>query len=181
MENTKLKEKVANAFNSFFSDENSAENNDLDFSNRFEVSSHETSAESFEKYGWFLRFLRQAVFFFPATFILHVLSMACGIILVYRPPFLGPPRFPSGYMVLAFLVSIFMAWFGLGELRKLKHAVIPLSIIATSLIFGLISGGLMSLSSDFIGIVSKDLFPLCLFPFALVIPFLAKGWVDQKE
>ncbi len=69
-----------------------------------------------------------------------------------------------------------MVLFGIGDLKNPKHLAIPFSIVGISLIVFLIS----SLLGDSSKLWFLSYYSIYLFPLALIVPFLAKGWVDIK-
>ena len=73
-----------------------------------------------------------------------------------------------------------MPWVGLGDLKNKKHLAIPSSIILSGIIIGVIVNLTENISSISRGIANDFGYAIWLFPIALIVPFLAKGWVDKK-
>ena len=123
--------------------------------------------------------MKQTLLFFPGTFFLYMLSI--GFTVMFLSSFVNPsemtPRFGYIWTLLIFWAAILMTWLGLGDVRKPKHLVIPASIISV----GVFCGILLLLSDPFETLISSNFFPFFLFPLALIVPFLAKGWVDRNE
>jgi hypothetical protein len=179
MKKTKIKQRFANAADAFFTEEDSCEDNSISFVNNSNISRKEMFAGLAEKADVFVSILKQVFLFFPGTFYLFIVSLAFGLVTIIQPP--GALRFDLIWIALAFLVSVFAVWFGIGDLKKPKHFIIPASIVSMSFVFGVTSGVLIILFPAFEKIVEADSFPLYLFPLALIVPFLAKGWVDRKN
>lgn len=175
MKKVKIKERFENAVEAFFNDENLGENNSLDFSSRMDFQ-HEESAASFKgKAGSYLKILRQVFLFFPGAFILFYLSLGLTVLTVNPPPGVTL-EFPVRFL-LFFSASFLMILLGLGDLRKPKHLAIPLSVILAG-----VSCALISIISGLSGILLRnDKYAIYLFPVALIVPFLAKGWVDKTS
>ena len=76
-----------------------------------------------------------------------------------------------------FLAATLMTWLGLGDVRKPKHLVIPASICSV----GAAAGVLFWASNYFHTFIHDDALPFYVFPLALIVPFLAKGWVDKDS
>ena len=71
-----------------------------------------------------------------------------------------------------------MTWHGIGNLRKPKHFIIPVSIIITGFVLGAVSGLMSVLFHQLRSLIWNDAYPLYFLALALIVPFLAKGWVD---
>jgi len=75
-----------------------------------------------------------------------------------------------------------MTWLGLGDVRKLKHLVIPASIISVGIFFGtVVAFILLALPRYYERQLLGDSFLFYIFPLALIAPFVAKGWVDRTK
>jgi hypothetical protein len=132
----------------------------------------------------FASYLKQALLFFPGTFILFYISLAtAGVItdLLKNSDrhFIFEPQLIFAYL-LGFL-SVFFTWFGLGDLKNTKHFVIPGSIILS----GAIIGVTVSLTDDIFWLSRQIIvdfgYAIWLFPIGLIVPILAKGWIDRKD
>ncbi len=183
MKRTKFKERVENARNAFFDDEDFDVNDFLSCRSQNEFLQSEEFEEIAPKNSILETILKQAFLFLPGTFLLYILSM--GFTVMFLSSFVNPsgmtPQLGFVWMLLIFLAATLMTWLGLGDVRKPKHLVIPASIISVGVILGMVGGILVMLSNEFERIVFNDAFPLYFFPLALIVPFLAKGWVDKKN
>jgi peptidoglycan/LPS O-acetylase OafA/YrhL len=180
MKKIKIKRRIENAAAAFFAGEITNENDSMSFANGSDVLRNESAAGFYEKAEVFTRILKQVFLFFPGTLLLFVLSLGTAISILAP---LGSMNLNIGFgqFFLLFAAGIFMTWFGIGDLRKPKHFVIPLSIAATGALLGAVSAILMASSGAFRKIVFSDAFPLYLLPLALIVPFLAKGLVDRDS
>ena len=178
MKKTKFKQRVKNARNAFFDDESFDTNNFLSFRTDDTFLQGEKSGDRASKNSRLETVLKQIFLFFPGTFVLYSLCMAFPIGLIGLA---GMPR--SGFVLIAllFLIATSMTWLGLGDVRKPKHFVIPASIISVGVFFGVIAGVLMSVSNQFHRLFFSDAYAFYIFPLALIVPFLAKGWVDKDS
>jgi hypothetical protein len=140
----------------------------------------ETPADFPGKSEMFVKILMQVFLFFPGTFVLFVLSFGTTIMVSYSP---GGMRFGIGFVwiFLLFLAGFFGTWLGIGDLRKPKHMVIPLSILATGAAIGLVSAFMMMMSGTVRTIIFGNNFIFYIFPLALIVPFLAKGLIDRRS
>ena len=182
MKEIKLKEKIENAYEAFFDDEKLDEN--VQLANKSDYLFEEHPQSQSEKKHWLITFLKQAFLFLPGTFFVHILSMVFALIFIAQLPIVGEPRIPYSALAGIFLVSVLSMWFGLGDLKKPKHLVIPFSTVITSTVLGAITGLLLNSfqgTDRIITIIASDLYPLCLFPIALIVPHLAKSWVDRTD
>lgn len=181
MKKTKIKQRFSNAVDAFFADENSTENNLESFGNKTSFWQSENSLDQPYKSSKFETILKQVFLFFPGTFVLYILSVGFTAMLISMlvTPSAMSLRFGIGWVMLLFLASTLMTWLGLGDVRKPKHFVIPASIISLGAITGAFTFVLMTIP-HYGRIFFRDSFPFYVFPLALIVPFLAKGWVDRK-
>lgn len=178
MKKTKIEQRIENACDAFFTDDFSSENSRLSSTGEAHLRRGEKVSEISEKADVFLKILKQVFLFFPGTGILFIISFGLTIFAVFNPLNAKIPAGRAVYGVLWFLAAVLMTWYGIGDLRKRKHLVVPLSIIAVGILVGASSGLLASISVYFQSIVWNNSYPLYWLPLALVVPFLAKGWVD---
>lgn len=183
MREAEVKTESKDAFESFFETEHVYENAALqNFVNKtaFSKRENEIFAPGRRAYP---DFLRQALLFFPGTFILFYVSLATGGVITELlknsdRQFIFEPQLIFVYL-FAFL-SILFTWLGLGDLKDKKHFVIPGSIILSGALVGIA----VSLTENIFWLSKKIIvdfgYAIYLFPVALIVPFLAKGWVDRK-
>ena len=183
MKKIKFKERVENARHAFFDDEDFDVNDFLICRSQNELLQSKESEEIAFGIGTLETVLKQVLLFFPGTFFLYILSM--GFTVMFLISFFEPsgmtPQLGTIWLLLIFLAATLMTWLGLGDVRNPKHFVIPASIISVGVFFGTVGGILVILSNQFKNIIFSDAFLLYLFPLALIVPFLAKGWIDGKN
>ena len=184
MKEVKLDERTEKTTNYFFEEESPIETSaPLNFSNGAKMFELKDETVSPDKYKSYFDFFKQALLFFPGTFILFYVSLATAGVLTdllknSDRHFIFEPQLIFVYL-LGFL-SVFFTWFGVGDLKNKKHFVIPGSIILS----GAIIGAAVSLTDDIFWLSRKIIvdfgYAIYLFPVGLIIPFLAKAWVDRK-
>ena len=182
MKQTKFEERVENARNAFFEDEPFDVNDFLSRTNQNEFLQSAESEEIAPKISTLETIAKQVLLFFPGTFVLYILSL--GFTVAFIGSFIRPTgmtlRFDLIWILLTFSAATLMTWLGLGDVRKAKHFVIPASIISVGVVVGVIVAALITI--PFYGrLFFRDSFPMYVFPLALVVPFLAKGWIDRKN
>ena len=183
MKKTAFKDKTQDTFDAFFDTERFHENAALqNFDNSSAPSKIEKELFARDRQPVF-NFLRQAFLFFPGTYFLYFISMGTGIVLTEWLLGNRDLTFHRNiiYMYLFGLLTVFMTWLGLGDLKNKKHFVIPASIISA----GAIIGAAVGLTENIFWIsrkITMDFeYAILLFPIGLVVPFLAKGLVDREK
>ena len=183
MKKIKIKQRVKNATNAFFADEDATENNLEIFRNEADFWHEKKPLDFSHKSGTMETILKQVFLFFPGTFVLYILSM--GFTVMFISAFVRPmglsSRFEMVWLMLLFLATTLMTWLGLGDVRKPKHFVIPASIISVGVGLGVLYSVLMTMP-QYGRPFFRDAFPIFyIFPLALIVPFLAKGGVDRND
>lgn len=107
-------------------------------------------------------FLKQALLFFPATFVLWITAGE----FVYMSLMGSNPFQPLPIAVV--IVVSFMTVIGIGDVRRLKDYVIPVSIMGV----GAFAATLVWLTGW--DALRPDQFGILFFPAALIAPFIAK-------
>jgi hypothetical protein len=181
MRNTKIKERFENAVDAFFDNEKLSENSSLGFADKQNIWQKDSSVNFGEKTNTLVKILKQVFLFFPGTFLLFIISFAFTVISINNPFNAALFEGSAFWMIFWFLTSIFMTWFGLGEIRKPKHFVIPASIITTGVIVGAVGGIISLIFHQFERLLFSDAYPLYFFPLALMLPFLAKGLIERES
>lgn len=188
MKQVKLKERLENTVEAFFDSREIDGALAMNVGNKSSLIGDETQSNSYEKGESLIRVLKQAFFFFPGTFILFFISMGTMLDVIY---FRSHPEivlnrstvmnFQIFLIYLTGFVAIFMTWFGLGDLKNRKHIAIPASIIAS----GATIGGVIGVTVEVIKFSEQILrdfgFAILFFPIGLIVPFIAKSWVDTQE
>ena len=179
MKKTKFKQRIVNAADAFFAVENCVENKLVNFENENYLWRETKYGDFAHRSSSLETVLKQTLLFFPGTFVLYILSFSFTAMFINT--FTKHSRMFLRYEFIVFtgifLATILMTWLGLGDVRKPKHLVIPVSIISVGIIFGAIIGILLNALPYTRSIFDDLLF--CAFPLALIAPFLAKGWVDK--
>ena len=172
------------AADALFDDENLREYSPLqNFVNDAKMSQLKNEKSFAAEEKSFANYLKQALLFLPGTFLLFYTSLATVFILTDILANPGRDLPISTELFLIYLVgflAIFMTWFGLGDIKNRKHFVIPASIILAGAAIGAIvraMDGIFWLAGK---IIDDFGYAICLFPIGLIVPILAKGWVDRK-
>lgn len=166
MKKTKLNQRIRNAVNAFFADdeENIGENS-LTLANDSALLKQETAAKLNEKGDVLVKILKRVFLFFPG-----VLYLFFGTFSILAFDFLWNPF----TIIAVFLIGSFLTIFGIGNLRNPKHLAIPFSIVAVAILAFLFFSTMGGLKSVFE-------YGIYFFPVALVIPLLAKSLADKTS
>lgn len=173
MNETKLKERITNAFDAFFDDEKISENTALEFSNDDSIfHKKETSPTN---YNLIWKVFKQVFFFLPSATLLFLASVG----LTFRIFMIeGNSVITASFIQLILLLGVALTTiFGLGDLRNPKHLSIPLSIFSMGALLGTIG-----VTLDWLGFGNFLFYYIGYFiPLAFIVPVLVKGWVDKPE
>jgi len=188
MRKVKLNDKSEKSADAFFDDENFPENEALNFADGAKMSKPETDKNSAGARKSFVNVLKQLFLFLPGAFLLFFMSLAAAMIAVEIIVFRRavetlPDDYPLQFALIGFVILLgtLMTWFGLGDIKNRKHFVIPASIIVMGATFGAIVRAGAKIY-DFFDLTLDDFgFLIYLFPLALIVPVLAKGFVDRKS
>jgi len=166
MKTIKIKERIKNARNAFLDNEHSEENNRLNYANKSIFLPDENFLNFTGQNKIWATILKQVFLFFPGTFLLFSATVALSFnYFIWQP---------QNYLkIFILIVGSLMMIGGIGDLKNPKHLVVPFStIIVCALIFmiSLRAGGQSFLMNG----------AIYFFPLMLIVPFLAKGWVDGK-
>jgi hypothetical protein len=183
MKKTKFTQRVANARNAFFDDDSLDTNNFLSFRIDDARLQGERYKDFDSKPGVLETILKQVFLFFPGTLILYIFGLAFPIMIIES--FTKRHRLISFteifFLACMLLAATLMTWLGLGNVRKLKHFVIPASIFSVGVLWISITGvlGAVVRYFDAAFFLNREL-SICFLPLAFIAPFLAKGWVDRR-
>ncbi len=194
MSKIKIKERLENAVEGFFDNEKLSENTGLEVVSNASMGRVDESVSLAEKNRTLPSFLKQVFLFFPGTVFLFLLIFALTSVTVFLFLFSSgltnvtgfnpiEAKFPNGSLptiLLLVVLSFAITWFGLGNLRKKEDICIPVSIVGTGMILGIISGLLSGVSYEMAELIFSESYPLYFFPIALIVPILAKGLVDNS-
>lgn len=187
MRKVKLDSKNEKAANVFSGNENLDKNAHLSFVGGTKILEIEKENNFTGERKSFIKLFKRIFLFLPGTFLLFFMSFGAAVIfleiVVYRREIQTLPDdfpFQFGLIGLMILSGTLMTWFGLGDIKNRKHFVIPASLTAT----GALIGAIIKIAADFSGLADKILddinYLIYLFPLALIVPVLAKGFVDRK-
>ncbi len=188
MRKVKLDDKSEKSADAFGGDENFRENEALNLTGGAKMSKLEADKNSAGESKFFVNVLKQLFLFLPGAFLLFFMSFAAAMIAVEiivfrRATETLPDDYPLQFALIGsvMILGTLMTWFGLGDIKNRKHFAIPASIIVTGATLGAIVKAAASVS-DFADRMLDDFgFLIYLFPLALIVPVLAKGFVDRKN
>jgi hypothetical protein len=184
MKKNKLENRIENAVNAFFEDENKFENSQLTVIENSSVLANNLSVENekltTEKIDTVIDLLKKVFAFFPGTQVLYLF----GAFAVYTK-IVVPYEFQSVFnlwILFWVFAGIFMTWAGLGDLKNKKHWLLPASSLVTGTVVGLFVSVLEMLFPNLYKVFWGDLPIFYLFlPLAFIIPVLVKNWIDKEE
>ena len=187
MRKVKLDNQSEKSAEAFFDNQNPDENKALSFAGSANILEIEKENSFTGEPKSFINLLKQVFIFLPGTFLLFFTSFGAAIILmeiiVYRRAFETlPDDFPFQFALIGLIVLLgtFMTWFGLGDLKNRKHFAIPVSLIISGAIIGVVVKAAASIS-DFADRMLDDFsYLIYLLPLALIVPILAKSIIDRK-
>lgn len=165
MKKIKIKERIKNAVSAFYETERENIEEGLSLVDETALLKEEAAAKIKQKGDRLVKILKRAFIFFPG-----VLYLFFGTFMIFAFDFLWSPL----SILTVFLIGSFLTIFGIGNLKKPKHLVIPLSIVAvavTAFYTFLLMGSLKSVFE----------YGIYFFPLALIAPFLAKSLVEMTE
>lgn len=167
MKKTKIKQRINNAVNAFFDndDEHFGENS-LSMASDSAMLKQETAERFNSKGNDLIKILKRTFIFFPGALYLFF-----GTLSVFSFEFF---RNEPWTILMIFLIGSFMTIFGIGELKNPKHLAIPLSIVAVGI-------AAFALFSTIGNIKSVFDYGIYFFPIALIVSFLAKSLADKTD
>jgi hypothetical protein len=173
MKKIKLENRIENAVNAFFEDENLHENTQLSYFADTALLANEQPKSFTQKADSVITTLKYIFFFLPGSFALYFFTL----LVAYFP--LGEA---SAGMLLAMALYLgagsFMTLVGIGSVKEVKNLVVPFSIMFFATIFATIVS-LLPLPTE----IKEHIcfyYSALLFPVALIIANLAKNWVNEK-
>lgn len=188
MRKIKLDNKPEKSAEQFFNDGNLGKNETLSSAESANVLKLEKEKSFTGERKFFAKLLKQIFLFLPGTFLLFFMSYGAAIIameiFVYRRALEKLPNdFPLQFALIGLIILLgtLMTWFGLGDIKNKKHLAIPASLIITGAMIGAFikaAAGIFDLADKMLDNFSYLIY---LFPFALIVPILAKGIVDRKN
>lgn len=165
MKKTKLKQRINNAVNAFFdNNQEKYRENNLVFANDSGLLKQETDARFDEKGDILVKILKHTFIFLPGALYLFFGAMfGFSFEFFWENPLT---------IFVVFLIGSFMTIFGIGNIKNPKHLAIPISIIAV----GITAFSLFSMFGKLKYIFEYGIY---FFPLALVVPVLAKSLADR--
>ncbi len=140
--------------------------------NSVDLSEIETNLQETNGDKW-LKLIKSTFLFLPGAFFLFTLSS----FLFYAFFDMKVGLFSLAHGIPWLAMCGFMVMYGMGNIKKPKHLMLPLSIVGLSFAVYLIS----SLIGDTGGIRFLSYYSMYLFPLVLATPFLIKSIVDEVD
>jgi len=166
MRKLKIKRRIENSINAFFDESLLNENSIMTFNETY-VLDKETNLSDANKSD-ILKTLKQPFLFLPSAFYLFFGTLAF---------FMFGSVTTSRLVILVGLIGSFILMvFGIGDVKKLEHFLMPLSVIA----LGTLTFLVFSVSGIPTHVWSQK-YAVYVFPLALIIPFLVKGLIDKDS
>lgn len=168
-----LESQIANQKTPFFDHWRHFEKGEVSRVNQNSLLGNEDKLASDEKKAILVTVLKTIFIFLPGAFFLYFDS----IFLLYTFFIDKTSLFDLGFGFVWLTGSALMTVFGIGNIRKAKHFLIPASILAISFTVFMISNILPD------SIQTKVLFEYSayLFPLVLTIPYLTKVLIGKEE
>lgn len=168
MKKTRIKERFENAVEAFFDNDKLPEDKTLSFAGERALFNDNSSPSESKKCETYLSLFKQALLFFPGAFLLFNLSLRLTVFT------LNPTDGVKFFNPLLLIICSLLIVAGIGSLKNIRHIAIPLAIIS----FSVVLGGLSELIGD--GLNFYYNYGVYFVPLALIIPVLAKDWIDSK-
>jgi hypothetical protein len=174
MKQVKIKERFESFIGDFFSDEKFSESGLMPVSSSSEILTHNFGEKN--KMTFVYNLSRQLFLYFPG--VIGLSSMIFFLTVWHTHPHLGFGIRNDDYkdFWIGAVVFSMMTVAGIANIRKVKSLLIPASVIAFSLIVGLIYSaigiGEIDLYNNFVGY-----FP----PFSFLVAFATKVLIDDAE
>lgn len=170
MKKLKTEQRVENSFDAFFDEsllnESLLNESRLTKFNENYILDKEKTASSIIKFDVVITILKQVFVFFPSALYLFFGTMAFLMV-----GYITANRF---FILSVILISSITMIFGIGNTKKLKHLLIPLSVIALGIttFFAFSMSGIRThiWAQNYVGYV---------LPLALIVPILVKSWIDK--
>jgi len=172
MKPTKIKQRVANAVDAFFADENfstgqiAVREKDFDLRNRDGDDSESVSFNVWE-------FAKCLFFYVPGVSLLYFVTVFLTDFLILQNGNLRHSTF--AFFWLGF--GAFLMMFGIGKLASLKYLKVVAAVLVASFVAGLSFIFVpVELKEEFFGSYSLYFLPIIIF-----IGYLTRKWIDREE
>lgn len=170
MKDVKLKEKFEKVFEAFF--ENGETNSN--YLERMSADTVETLHSATEsdnkpKIKNILILLKQLFLFLPATFFTFYMWMG---MMIFGFPITGTILFFFLLLILPFFMVL-----GMGNIKNIRHWIMPLMVIILGSSIGILMSGIPFLQDLIRDFENAVLF----FPLALIVAVLSKNWADKPN
>lgn len=172
MAKTTLKERLKQISDDFFDGESANKISLAAFDNKADSNKKGEISEKNNLHKLY-SILRQVLLFAPGAVFLWFTSWGIIGSLLTRSPI-------PLWAYFLFVLSFFMVVSGLGDVRKRRDYLIPLSSVFLGAGFGVLDG----LFTDFLRIFVNYITPIGLFSFApliWIVPVFVKLWLDMNE
>ena len=167
MKKLKIEQLIDNSLNAFFDKSLSGENRLATIDENC-VLDKEKSLSDIIEFDAVIKILKQVFVFFPSALYLFFGTMA-----FFMVDYITSNRF--FILSVVFISSVTMV-FGIGNIKKPKHLLIPLSVI----VLGIVTFLAFSMSGIRTHIWAQNYVGYFL-PLVLIIPILVKGWIDRDS
>ena len=164
MKKTKIEQRIENAFNAFFETECSNNNSSIVIAENNALTPPLASEQFKQNTDKYFDYFKKIFSFVPGVLFLHLAAPAAL-------------EFGFGLWLLFWLAAgIFMVWAGIGDLKNKKHFLLPLSVMATAIVFALPFGVLPAHLINY-----YVYFYIGVLPLLFIAPILTKGLIEKNE
>ncbi len=167
MKKLEIEQRIENSINAFFDERLLGENSITTFNETY-VLDKEKNLSDANRINVLVKIFKQVFIFFPSAFYLFFGTMA-----FFMFNYVTSNRL---FILIGLFISIVMMVFGIGSVKKPKHLLIPLSVIALATVTYLI----FSITGIPTHIWAQK-YAAYFFPLALIVPFLVKGLIDEDS
>ncbi len=168
MKKEESKDRIKNPIKALFDDKNQ-ESGKVVFSEKVSINKSNIEESKSSSYSKIFTIFRQVFLYFPGVFVLWVMSAEFA----YRFLMDAGENPTITYVIL--IAAFFFTLFGIGDVRKPKDYLMPISVMAV--------GSLVAFLAWVTGspYLKLNNFGILFFPLALVLPFTVKFWLDGVE
>jgi hypothetical protein len=165
MNETKLKDRIKNAAEALFADEPKNEPDSLAFVGNTQLTQIPQTSNLEQIADKYWGVFKKAFAYFPGILFLHISAVSTvefGI---------------SIWGLFWILAGIFLVWAGIGDLKKTKHLLMPLSALLIGFIFAL---PFAFLPFDIVVNLYNYIY-IGILPLLFIAPILTKSYLDKNE
>lgn len=164
MKKTKIEQRIENALDAFFDNENFTESNALMFAGDQKIEQPFSASQITQTADKYFNRFKKVCAFLPGVLILHFAAITL-VEFVF-----------SVWELFWIAAGFFMVWAGIGDLKNKSYLLLPLSVFSVSLIFALP-----------VALLPKNLadiyvyFYICILPLLFITPILTKNYLDKEN